>query len=204
MATHYEVLGIAQTAGPDDVRRAYHELARRLHPDRLLDVTPAELARAGGRMRDVNEAWRVLREPASRASYDRSLLPARSAPAVEVDMRAGGEGDDDLVDVAPIGGFEARVVSSLPWVLLIGVLFAIFVFTAYAAGGSHRAPSVQPAADVVGTCVGSMPAAVTTSVPCGDPGARTIVTIVGGTERCPDDTTRFEQIDKPEDLCLRS
>lgn len=202
MATHYEVLGISPGASQDEVRAAYRERARRLHPDRLLDVTPAERERATRRMRDVNEAWRVLRDPSTRSRYDRGLMgsPA-SGPLFEAGFDDGGH-DDDLVDVAPGAGvIPAPVIRGLPWVLVLGVLLAIFVFTAYALGGG-REPDPPPTG-VVGTCIGSLPAAVTTSVPCDDPTAQRIVAMVRGDERCPSGTNRFAQLDKPDDLCLR-
>lgn len=75
---HYEVLGVAPTASQEELRRAYLRLARRHHPDRLAakeSLTTDSDARAASerRMRDVNEAWRVLSDPAGRASYDAGL-----------------------------------------------------------------------------------------------------------------------------------
>ena len=64
MTSHYEVLGVAVTATAEEVRAAYRRAARDHHPD------------AGGdprRMRDVNAAWHVLRDPGRRAAYDRQL-----------------------------------------------------------------------------------------------------------------------------------
>ncbi|MDQ2651140.1 MAG: J domain-containing protein [Actinomycetota bacterium] len=74
MTGHYEVLGVAPDASTTEVRQAYLALARTHHPDR-----------PGGdaeRMRQVNEAWAVLGDPARRASYDLTLRePPGSASA---------------------------------------------------------------------------------------------------------------------------
>jgi DnaJ-like protein len=72
--THYEVLGVAQTAGVDEIRRAYHAMARRHHPD--LGETVDDEA-----MQAVNGAWAVLGDPARRRAYDTELgVAARRQP----------------------------------------------------------------------------------------------------------------------------
>jgi molecular chaperone DnaJ len=72
--THYDVLGVAPSAGADEIREAYRRLAREHHPDRA-----ASRSVVGGEvsMPAINEAYRVLNDPARRAVYDASL---RSAP----------------------------------------------------------------------------------------------------------------------------
>lgn len=61
---YYEILGISRTASEDDIRRAYRKLARQYHPD------VSKEADAEARMRDINEANEVLRDPDKRAAYD--------------------------------------------------------------------------------------------------------------------------------------
>ncbi|MCY4257367.1 MAG: J domain-containing protein [bacterium] len=63
--THYEVLGVAPSATPEALRRAYLNQARRWHPDRPSGDSE--------QMRAVNEAWTTLRNPLSRRAYDREL-----------------------------------------------------------------------------------------------------------------------------------
>jgi hypothetical protein len=71
-ATLYERLGVAPGADLAALRAAYHRRARELHPDVVGTSGPdAQL-----RMALVNEAWAVLSDPGSRASYDLSLRPA--------------------------------------------------------------------------------------------------------------------------------
>lgn len=64
MADHYEVLGVARDATPDEIKKAYRKLARQLHPD----VNPGE--DAAERFKLVTHAYDVLSDPEQRARYD--------------------------------------------------------------------------------------------------------------------------------------
>src|ERR1051326_8105239 len=73
--TYYEILGLAQTATQAEIKKRYRELARRHHPD------VAEAPDAAVRFREINEANRILSDPARRATYDAELkLKARPQP----------------------------------------------------------------------------------------------------------------------------
>ncbi len=61
---YYDTLGVERGVSDDDLRRAYRKLARKYHPD------VSKEADAEARMRDINEAYDVLRDPAKRAAYD--------------------------------------------------------------------------------------------------------------------------------------
>ena len=60
----YAVLGIARDATQQQVAGAHRRLAKRFHPDLHPDEETAT------RMRQVNEAWRILSSTARRAEYD--------------------------------------------------------------------------------------------------------------------------------------
>lgn len=64
---HYAVLGVASTASPAEIARAYRHRVRDQHPDTRPDTAPGTGADALG---DVIAAYAVLRDPASRADYD--------------------------------------------------------------------------------------------------------------------------------------
>src|SRR2546425_2795283 len=62
---YYAVLGVAATAGPREVRRAYQRLARQYSPDvNFWDERAREL------FDEIAEAFRVLGDPAARQMYD--------------------------------------------------------------------------------------------------------------------------------------
>jgi len=61
---YYAILGVERGASDDDIRHAYRKLARKYHPD------VSKEADAEQRMRDVNEAYQVLKDAEKRAAYD--------------------------------------------------------------------------------------------------------------------------------------
>lgn len=71
--THYEVLGVADDATTEEIRRVYLGLARRHHPDVHRSGGGRAAAEAEARMREVNAAWAVLGDADRRAAYDERL-----------------------------------------------------------------------------------------------------------------------------------
>jgi curved DNA-binding protein CbpA len=66
----YMTLGIPARASRAEAGRAHRRLAKQFHPD----VNPG--AAAAERMRRINEAWRILSDPARRAQYDADRVAA--------------------------------------------------------------------------------------------------------------------------------
>lgn len=74
-ATLYELLGLARNATPEEVRSAYHQAARRLHPDVNPEPGATEL------FLHIQEAYEVLSNPARRSAYDTNLPVEPDFPA---------------------------------------------------------------------------------------------------------------------------
>ncbi|HVF33260.1 MAG TPA: DnaJ domain-containing protein [Acidimicrobiales bacterium] len=74
--THYDVLGVADGASLDEVKRSYYERARMYHPDAHASSSAAVRAEAERTMQSLNSAWSVLRDPSRRRRYDRALARA--------------------------------------------------------------------------------------------------------------------------------
>lgn len=64
---YYTLLGVLRDASAEEIKRAYHAAARRLHPDRNLLAGETEL------FLEVQTAYEVLSNPKRRASYDATL-----------------------------------------------------------------------------------------------------------------------------------
>jgi curved DNA-binding protein len=62
---YYSTLGVAKTATDKELKQAYRKLARKHHPD----VNPGDKS-AETRFKEINEAYKVLGDPAKRKKYD--------------------------------------------------------------------------------------------------------------------------------------
>ena len=81
MKNYYQELGISSGASEEEIKKAYHKLALKYHPDRTNGDKAAE-----ERFKEINEAYAVLTDPVKRASYERS-----SQSTVHTDSRSHGQ-----------------------------------------------------------------------------------------------------------------
>lgn len=72
---YYSLLSIEASAGPDDVRRAFHRFAAKYHPDRFLSAGASanKVERANQIYRRGAEAYKVLTDPRRKKLYDVQL-----------------------------------------------------------------------------------------------------------------------------------
>jgi DnaJ-class molecular chaperone len=71
MQNYYEVLKVKKTATSDEIKKAYHALASKYHPDKH----PDNQKYAEDMMKEINVAHEILLDPESRQKYDESLEP---------------------------------------------------------------------------------------------------------------------------------
>lgn len=90
---YYEVLGVSKSASKDDIKKAFRNLARQVHPD----VNKAPDAEA--KFKEINEAYGILSDDAQRARYDRfGHAGVNGAP--------GAEGFGGFNNAQGFAGFE--------------------------------------------------------------------------------------------------
>ena len=64
MKNHYQTLGIAENASPEEIKKKFRKLALQFHPDR----NPG--AEAERKFKEINEAYAVLSDSSQRQKYD--------------------------------------------------------------------------------------------------------------------------------------
>lgn len=64
MADYYEVLGLKKGAQPEEIKKAYKELAKKYHPD------VSKEHEAEKKFKEINEAYSVLSDPEKKNQYD--------------------------------------------------------------------------------------------------------------------------------------
>lgn len=116
--THYERLGAARDATPEQLRDAYRRAARAAHPDRNGDRSAADMA-------EVNEAWRILGDPARRRAYDHELDAVADVTASR-SSAAGRSTAPRAAATAPVAA--AYPPARFPWRFMLGMAAVGIVF----------------------------------------------------------------------------
>ena len=122
MADYYELLGVSRDADAEEIKRAYRKRALKYHPDRNQGSVEAE-----ERFKEATQAYEVLKDPDTRARYDRfgeaGLRGSRAQgsgaagfedirAAMEVFLRDfGGRGMGGFGDIFDFGGSYRRGAS---------------------------------------------------------------------------------------------
>ncbi len=180
--THYEVLGVGPAATPAEVRAAYRRAARDAHPDR-------NGAGSAERMARVNEAWRVLGDPARRRDYDMQLGrdPQGAVASTGSSAWSDAAGSRDSVRV-PVSVTPARV----PWRFMAGMAFAGIALLVIGRLFTSPAPTAGP--DNIlrsGDCVTLTASLEAVEVLCSQPYDAVVRVLVPFDQQCPTGTESF-------------
>ncbi|MCC2670496.1 MAG: molecular chaperone DnaJ [Armatimonadetes bacterium] len=104
--THYDVLGVEQTATVDQIRKRYRELAKKYHPD--LNREHPEYHEVFIR---ITQAYETLSDTARRARYD---LDLRDKQRRQADLRSGAYGSTPFTQRPAAAPGAARPGASTP------------------------------------------------------------------------------------------
>lgn len=94
MRNPYDVLGVAKTATPKDIKSAFRKLAKKHHPDQNPDDPKAK-----DRFAAANQAYEILGDEKRRGEFDRGEIDGDGKPRFAGFEGAGAGGD-------PFGGFR--------------------------------------------------------------------------------------------------
>ena len=106
---YYAVLGVTPTASTEQLRAAYREKVRIIHPDSAVAASPT----ASLQMAEVVRAWSTLSNPDLKRAYDAELFDAE---LFDVESEV-----EDSFPPTPVvrGHFPKRLIG---WILAIGVV----------------------------------------------------------------------------------
>jgi len=71
---YYEILGVDPSANQEEIRKAYRESSFIYHPDRMAGLSESVRHRAEEKMKKLNQAYEILREPQKRQQYHSEWL----------------------------------------------------------------------------------------------------------------------------------
>jgi len=152
--THYDDLGLPASASDEEIREAYLNLVRLLHPDSQRDPTLKRFSE--NQMKRVSRAHAVLSDPERRLHYDRTLTNngAEETP-VPTDAKRS------------VGRWRARALITIGWLIcaFAGVVGIGWYFSQPA--GEPVRPA-QPSGPTVAPAVTRVPPAALPAAPPGE------------------------------------
>src|SRR5436853_2512056 len=101
MRDPYEVLGVSKGANPEDIKKAYRKLAKKLHPD-----SNKKDPKAATKFSELNGAYEIVGDEDKRKAFDRGEIDAEGKPRFQ-----GFEGFGGRPGAGPFTGREGNFES---------------------------------------------------------------------------------------------
>ena len=102
---YYTLLGVGADVPTEAIKRAFHQFARKYHPDRFAGAAAEKRARAAQIYRRGAEGYRVITDPALKREYDAGLKEGRLrhdlAPPRRRAAKAAGAGTAEPAPPSP-------------------------------------------------------------------------------------------------------
>jgi len=171
--THYHVLGVSTEASTDEIRRAYRERMRAIHPD----VNHGS-ANGSQRMTELNVAWKTLSSPHARRAYDASIFVSKSSY-----VSSGVSNADTFIAHSP---------ARFPWrgMVIASIVGAVLVLIAHAL----TSPSVPRPIDQLlsgGSCVNIDSSLSAVEISCTQPHDAVVQQLIAIDRSCPLEMGQF-------------
>ena len=155
MEDFYELLGVSRNATDDEIKRAYRQLARELHPDTNPDPAAEE------QFKKITLAYEVLRDPERRQRYDAFGPDGLRGTGATAGNPFADFGLGDIFDAFFGGNFGGGRARSGPLTGADLELVAELTFEQAVFGTKHevtlRAPSRCASCDGTGAAPGTSP-----------------------------------------------
>ncbi len=105
---YYQILGVARTATPEEIKKAYRKLAQKYHPDKA----KGNKREAEEQFKKISEAYAVLSNPEKRREYDTYGSQAFRAKFSQEDIFRGFD-FHDIFDLGFSEGILGRIFGGL-------------------------------------------------------------------------------------------
>ncbi|HKA88431.1 MAG TPA: DnaJ domain-containing protein [Haliangiales bacterium] len=148
----YEILGVKETAKPEEIKKAYRDFAKKYHPDK----TGGDKAKES-KFKDITAAYEVLSDPKRREQYDAmrrsGFRPGTGAPPPGFDASVfeGIDGIEDLLGRIFSGGGRGARRGSTSRQRVVFESTPFSSFETFEFGGNMRGQPYAPVEETIRT-----------------------------------------------------
>lgn len=74
---YYEVLGVKKDASIVEIKKAYREMAKKYHPDKLINKSETLRNEAESKFKECSEAYNILKDVNEKEAYDKKITKSK-------------------------------------------------------------------------------------------------------------------------------